>query len=269
MVKLQIYKKQRQQFGTVGFLTDVKNQIKVSGIKDPAIFSGEFAPIITKINTLSGCKGLIEEVMKTDISDMIKSRFKHLTLDEIDYAFKLERHREYDKKTEHYNLFDSNYVAEILSKYEKWKATKRRENNLNSLAANVNLNGYVSDEERYAIMEEAIQLGKIKWLNSGALEMVAPRYDWLNENKKFQTAFNITDLQWEKIRRRRYDKVKNSHEEKLNNQKSISYSDRQSKKAALKMIMQPKSAIVILLAKKSLLIDYYELPTPKEEVIEL
>lgn len=61
---------------------------------------------------------------------MIQTMFKSLSLEEIDYAFKLERYGVYEYKTEHYQLFNAEYVSTVLNKYKKWVRNVRVNNNL-------------------------------------------------------------------------------------------------------------------------------------------
>lgn len=77
--------------------------------------------VIVKIIALSGIKTVLTEMTKEDLQNLILSVYKHLTLDEIYKAFEMERFGLYEQKTEHFQLFDANYVSEILKKYVKWK----------------------------------------------------------------------------------------------------------------------------------------------------
>lgn len=76
--------------------------------------------IFTRHALLVGIKDPINDLNKSDISDMIYMRFKNLSLEDIEYAFKMERFGMYDKKTDHYQLFNAEYVSTILNKFKKW-----------------------------------------------------------------------------------------------------------------------------------------------------
>jgi hypothetical protein len=86
--------------------------------------------IFTKVSNLSGLKDPISDINKQDIKEMILSRFAGLSLEEIDFAFKLERYGAYGDKTPHYQLFNSEFVSTILNKYKKWLNETRVNNNL-------------------------------------------------------------------------------------------------------------------------------------------
>lgn len=86
--------------------------------------------LFTKIPNLAGIKEGIPQINKDEIKEMILLRFKGLSLEEIDFAFKLERFGVYKDRTEHYQMFDASYVSEILNKYSKWRLETRQVNNI-------------------------------------------------------------------------------------------------------------------------------------------
>ncbi len=86
--------------------------------------------MLTKIANLSGLKGDISEVNKTDIEDLIISFYSFLSLDEIFYAFKLERYNQYQEKSKHYEMFGAEYVSEVLKKYTNWKSNAKKQYNI-------------------------------------------------------------------------------------------------------------------------------------------
>lgn len=88
------------------------------------------ALVLSKSAALAGIKEGIQDIVKEDLKDLIFGKFGGLSLEEIAYAFKLERQRAYPTKTDHYQFFSTEYVAEILEKYTEWKAEKRRVNNI-------------------------------------------------------------------------------------------------------------------------------------------
>lgn len=77
--------------------------------------------IFIKVANLTGIKDPISDINKRDISEMIVRFFKNLSLEEIDYAFKMERYGMLEPKSEHYQLFNAEYVSEILNKYKKFR----------------------------------------------------------------------------------------------------------------------------------------------------
>ncbi|MDM1494975.1 hypothetical protein HX063_06045 [Myroides odoratimimus] len=86
--------------------------------------------VLTKSIALSGMKERTDSLMLEEISRMFMLIYSHLTPEEIYKAFELERMRLYDTVTEHYQLFDTGYAAEILKKYEAWKLELKQKHNI-------------------------------------------------------------------------------------------------------------------------------------------
>lgn len=86
--------------------------------------------ICAKAANMLGIKEKINEINKADIREMVLTKFKGLSLEEIDYAFKLERYGEFETRTEHFQLFGAEYVSEVLNKYRKWLKSTISENRI-------------------------------------------------------------------------------------------------------------------------------------------
>jgi len=86
--------------------------------------------IFTKVCNLIGLKDPISNNNKIDIVEMIISRFKGLSLEEIDYAFRIDRYGDHGEPTPHYQLFNAEYVSTVLGKYKNWLRKTRVSNNL-------------------------------------------------------------------------------------------------------------------------------------------
>ncbi|MDM1547402.1 hypothetical protein HX096_05950 [Empedobacter falsenii] len=82
--------------------------------------------------TLKGIKdeNLPGEFVLDDISEMILKMFWKLTPEEIVSALKMDRFGYFEEKSQHYQFYGTEYVAEILKKYCKWKQKKAAEHNL-------------------------------------------------------------------------------------------------------------------------------------------
>jgi hypothetical protein len=78
------------------------------------------AVIFVKVANLSGLKDPISNINKLDIREMITTRFKSYSLEEINYAFTLDRYGYHGDPTPHYQLFNAEYVAIVMNKYIKW-----------------------------------------------------------------------------------------------------------------------------------------------------
>ena len=65
-------------------------------------------------------KNPVETYVKQDIVNMLSGFGGNLSFEEIIKAFELERHGVYKERTEHFQLFDCNYISQILKKYQNW-----------------------------------------------------------------------------------------------------------------------------------------------------
>ena len=86
--------------------------------------------LITKISNLGGFKNVIDDINKQDIFDLISLRYLDLSLQEIYYAFQLERFGSLDPRTEHYQLFNAEYFSKVLNKFKKWRANEIKTKNI-------------------------------------------------------------------------------------------------------------------------------------------
>ncbi|MDO6737128.1 hypothetical protein [Wenyingzhuangia sp. 2_MG-2023] len=92
------------------------------------LFNEALSAILTKQSNFLGIKGLIDIPTLEDLIKMILTCFKHLSLVEINKAFDLERYSQYEYKTEHFQLFNADYVSEIFKKFENWKNNNIKKN---------------------------------------------------------------------------------------------------------------------------------------------
>lgn len=84
--------------------------------------------IFTRASNLIGLKEPISSINKSDIVDMILSRHQSLSLEEIDYAFKIDRYS--GDPVPHFQLFNAEYVGKVLHRYREWLRSTRFSMNL-------------------------------------------------------------------------------------------------------------------------------------------
>ena len=132
MSNISIYNSEKQTLTGISFLKDVSVQIKIRDIKDISEFNTQVGSMMLTIINHLGIKEAVSKIEKDDVKEMILMQFKHLSLDEVSYAFKLERYGVYRDKTDHFQLFNAEYVSTVLNKYLKWKVETRKQNNLNT-----------------------------------------------------------------------------------------------------------------------------------------
>jgi hypothetical protein len=141
-------------------------KIRVSRIETD--FKQQFAIMLTKIANLSGIKAEIDELNAKDITKMILSKFNGLSIPEIYKSFELERYGEYGKKTDHFQLFNAEYVSAILIKYKEWKITQLKANNIPLVIEEKKED--LSEEEKKEIMSNAIINKFLSYKETGEIE---------------------------------------------------------------------------------------------------
>lgn len=141
--KLQIYEQQqiiasealeeiekRSEGTPVAFLKNNYDNKKLRDRSREPVFKMMLALALTKICGFSGINREITDFDAQDIPRMILSTYKDLTLEEIYKAFELERYGVYEDKTEHFQLFNAEYVAAVLKKYKNWKQNTKIQHNI-------------------------------------------------------------------------------------------------------------------------------------------
>lgn len=113
--------------------TFLKKNFSVEKIKESKSrpeFVYEFTSMLTRISNLAGIKTEIDDLNAQDITKMILNYFSNLSVPEIYKAFELERYGEYEKKTDHFQLFNAEYVSSVLNKYKDWKLNTLKQNSI-------------------------------------------------------------------------------------------------------------------------------------------
>lgn len=129
-------------------------------------FDSLLAFCLVKINALGGFKGEIDDFAKQDIRKMILSQFSELSIEEIYKAFELERYSAYDIKTEHFQLFDANYISTILKKYKNWKIDQKRIFNISA----PKLENEISEQQKEQIIIDGLNRKYSEFIESGIIE---------------------------------------------------------------------------------------------------
>ena len=102
-----------------------KDFIKIGKINDPSLFQ-MIGFILTRASVFAGFKYKIDNANKKDIKEMILMKWKILSLEEIEYAFKLDRYS--PNPVAHYQLFNANYVHKVLHNYYEWLSRMNQKN---------------------------------------------------------------------------------------------------------------------------------------------
>jgi len=77
--------------------------------------------IFAKVSILSGFKGEIPDMNKKDITELLMTRFRGISLNELDFAFKIDRYGYHGNPTPHFQIFNAEYVARVLNNYLLYK----------------------------------------------------------------------------------------------------------------------------------------------------
>lgn len=126
---------------------------------DDEFLSMLLTQVLTKSIALSGMKEKTDPLTMEEILRMLMLVYSHITPEEVYKAFELERMRMYKNKTEHFQLFDTGYAAEILKKYEDWKLELKQKHNITreSVIPIQNQLPAVSESQKREIMSQAIE----------------------------------------------------------------------------------------------------------------
>lgn len=141
---------------------------KLSQLKKDANFVFLIGGWITQTSALMQIKNPIDNFIKQDIVNMLGGHWSNLSIEELIKAFELERFGAYEDKTEHYQLFDCSYIAQILKKYQKWSREKKIE--LNITNQNLMEVNKVSESDQFEIMTNAINEKYKYFLETGKIE---------------------------------------------------------------------------------------------------
>jgi len=85
------------------------------------------AIIFTRIAVFTGLKEDIDPFIKQDIVNGLITNHRGLSLEEIEYAFCLDRDGVYGDPTPHYQFVNREYVGRVLRKYYNWRDQKREQ----------------------------------------------------------------------------------------------------------------------------------------------
>lgn len=249
------------QLAPTSFLKKNFELSKIRDRKNEPNFKFMLVVLWSKVTTLGGLKNEIDPFMAEDVNRMLLSLYSDLTLEEVYKAFELERHGAYEEKTEHYQLFNAEWVSSILKKYRSWKTTARIQYNISN--PQIIEETKLSPEQEY----EALQKASIRLYNEfrETNEVSIPCFhvfDFLYEGKFFPA--NV-DYQ------KKYEIAKFQIEKELKGEKSLNRQERNKIEESLKEVQEKKNPKVLLRAKQLVLKDYFtdlkEMNMSMEEIL--
>lgn len=211
----------------------------------------------TKISALAGLKSSTDVEVSQDITNMIFNIHNDLSLEEIYKAFELERHCVYNEKTEHYQLFNAEYVAEILKKYKKWKQQTKIEHNITSNSQN-NMLPEMSEAQKKETMDNAIIRKFNEYLETNQVEEpFVYIFDELYERNIIKQPTK-DDPETQLYYLKKLEQAKIQIKEELEASTSPIKSERLNIKSELERISSGNSDKAQIRAKKNILIQFFE-----------
>jgi len=147
---------------TKSFLQNSYDFKKIAVLKNEPNFVMLIAGWCVQTSTLMQIKNPIDQFVKKDIFNMLTGYWSILGFEELVKAFELERFGVYKEKTEHYQLFDCNYISQVLKKYQNWKRENKIELQIEPLKTEVKM----SVEEINKIMVDAVNNKYREFLNT-------------------------------------------------------------------------------------------------------
>ena len=237
----------------VAFLKSNFSNVKIRDRKTEPNIGVLFAVAWAKICGLSGIKSEIDDFVIEDITKMIFYAYSDLTVEEIYKAFELERYGVYENKTDHYQLFNAEYISTVLKKYKTWKHNIKTHHNI---TPDSKTNEEMSEEEKDKIVENGVNRFYEEYKTNKTIEDPSEYiFDHLikkgliknNNNPKvleyYQGHLQLAKTQLQK---------ENAHSS------SLDKADRQRLKIDLEQIVSGHSPKIILRAKKNILAEYFE-----------
>ncbi|WP_128761405.1 hypothetical protein [Leeuwenhoekiella aestuarii] len=191
-----------------GNLTEIafaRNVVEFDKIKNipPDQIGPNLAMVFVKAANLIGLKDPISNINKQDIKEMILARFKSLSIEEIDYAFKLERYGVYGERVKHFQLFNAEYVSKVLDQYKKWLLKIRHDNNIPLFKDNSCKTDELTEDQKMDLILNGLREAHAQFIETNSIEPGRLYlYDFLDEYGIMPKDINIKNKVKEMAERR-------------------------------------------------------------------
>jgi hypothetical protein len=160
------------------FLKNSYSFMKVRELKKDVNFNFLVAGWATRTALLMGIKEPIPQFTKADIMTMITSYWNMLSIEDMVKAFEMERFNQFKEQTEHFQLFDANYISKIFKKYAEWKSKTKIEMNISNESEEMEL----SQEAKDNLVREQINNSYIAYMDDFTIPLVPNiKFDFLVE----------------------------------------------------------------------------------------
>jgi hypothetical protein len=236
------------KLSNISFLKENFKLRKIRDRKTDLNFKFSMAVLWSKVCALSGIKLDIDQFIAEDISRMIINLYSDLTIEEIYKAFELERHGAFESKTEHFQLFNAEYVSAVLKKYKQWKQFTKIQHNIGP-ENNSEQQHTITIEEQFKIMNNAIIRIYDEFIESGEVSIPCNHvFDELYSRKIFPPN---TEYQ------KKYAIAKFQLEKELKAEKITNRQDRLKIQEVLSNLDSANNEKVLSRAKQLVLKDYF------------
>lgn len=195
----------------------------------------------------------IDDIHKPDIMNALFSHYSDLTLEEIYKAFELERFNVYEEKTEHYQLFNSEFVTAILKKYRAYKHKIRTEHNI---LPGKDSKKELTPEEKEQLVVDGVNRAYDEFKETGTIEGLTEYiFDFLVEKSKIKTKGSPALVEYYE------DKLTQAKEQLKKETEKAEPKSRTEKNQInvdLEKIIAGTSGKILIRAKRNILLEFFK-----------
>jgi len=244
---------QKCSVGSVQFLKSNLDNKKIKERTTEPDIKTLIGLMLIKIGTLSGIKNEIDFIIGQDILKMIFSTYGELTIEELYKAFELERYGSFEDKTEHFQLFNADYIAKILKKYKAWKQNIKQHHDITSDALKLEA---ITESQKETMVQNGVNRAYEQYKSIKTIEDPSEYiFDFLIEKGKIKNNSNPKILEYYQ---KHLQKAKQQLERETSQKTSSSKTERYQIKIDLEEIVAGYSSKIIIRAKKNILAEYFE-----------
>lgn len=243
---------------------------KISIIKKEPTFIFLITGWIAQTSLLMQIKNPVDDFLKQDIINMLVGYWSNLSFEEIVKAFELERFGIFKEKTEHYQLFDCNYISQVLKKYQRWKREQKTELDINP-KPKIEV---MTDEEKEAILINGINQ---KYLDYKETKEIEEPFTHIFKDLIERKIIKMPNAQTPKLSKYYDDKITEATNQVLKESRDYFTEDkgkRQQNKTIIDSIIskipnEDAKSLIEIRAKKLVLIDFFnkQIEENKDKII--
>lgn len=260
MSEIAIYQPQKQSLSEITFLKDTHLQTKIRNA-DGYELTKSLAHWITETSFALGIKDPISKFNKSDVVGLVLNKYKNLSVDELYYAFKMERYGNLEPNlknepwvTPHYQMFNAEYVGKVLDKYRNWKRKMSIEH---EISAPIKKKSQTDAEKQY-------------WINRGVLSCLecfeADRMVPFDKIYVYDILYDDGHLSTDVVfKKQMYEDAKLVLQMEYSEKKALNIKEKKEFKAILDNIHIKGNAKVISKAKELVLNKFFRELTANEE----